>query len=198
MPESINCELFQVRTGCSRVTINRGLAVTNLREEEFVDPQIEPSYHTSYGPADASNLQLQISDADPPEKNDSGIIENLSLNSVLLNGISREGDLRRFRARQPVEKPIGRYALIGVVNHNPPVNRLGYSAVDRDSVRLQTIFRIGYPSRDPVVGLGLVREGGSIDVNHDFGSYFASVEKLRITYEPDAEEGLVITDRQLA
>lgn len=188
MASRVNCEVFQVRTGTYRLTVNRGLAVVTLADgSRFIDPQIEPGYITSLGPAKPQYLKLELSRPCPPELQGDyySTVRELSLaESVLEQGRK----LRRYRARATVARPIARAALVSVVNHYAPTQPLG-CRTDGQSKKIDLFYTDDNLSH-PVVAMALLPAASSIYVNHDVGTFQPIIRNYSLTYNPDSEEGL--------
>lgn len=191
--ERINCELFHIRTGLDRVTIDRGLSVVEHDGKRFIDPQEEPGYTTTLGPAKAEHLTFQFSDELPPEvEENKEIVKNISLSKAVL-GVENQ-NYSRFRAFEPVAEPLGKYALVSVVDHDPrPMDMSPYRVSKYASAagtKLIEAFNVDNIWEDPWVGVSLLKEGDSLYISCDFGQYFSERVDFSITYDPDSDQGL--------
>ena len=177
-----------------RFSVRRGIAVTAVGDKYFVDPQVEPDYRTSEGPSHPDELQLALSRAMGPRS----IVDRASLHPGMLTH-QHWLESRRYRLHTPVEQPVGRVALVSVVDHDPTYlfgmactlykdeqsYRLHHHAITHRNPNLTS------PVVDASIDLVLLTPGTSLNVRHETGSHFSDVETIRLVYDPDAPNGLV-------
>jgi hypothetical protein len=201
MSERVNCEVFQVVAGAYRLTANRGLAVTKHKGHKFLDPQIEPRFNTSLGPAEPENLKIELSRHDPPEIK-KGLITDFS---IARDALINFKEIRRYRAFRKTEKAVGQVALVSVVNHDgvTALVQLGRNSVNGSFLQF---YRYEYSWRkkndgavldDPFIQLMQVAPGGGISIPHYVGNEFnGSMGYFYFTYDADSEEGLSLSRNQ--
>jgi hypothetical protein len=191
MGNYVNCEAFQVRANASKgVTVERGLAITEVDGERYIDPQIEPDYNTSLGVASPDRLQLAISHNLPP-KVEHRVIKRFSLHKDVIENPENIGDHRAQR----VVKGAGSIALVSLVDH------FGLSSPSFGANVIKKRFgwyRVGdyLDAISPTVDLLILEPGQSLsarhDARHELGGYFSDVVNFSVTYDPDSEDGLKI------
>jgi hypothetical protein len=176
MGKHINCETFQIRPNGSRLTVKRGLAVTEINGDQFIDPQIEPHYNTSLGPADPEHLMLQLSDTIPPRV-DNGKVYRFSIEEEALN---EENDLTNFRVKRVVRRA-GSLALVSVVDHS------GLTAMHHGAWNLlqRHEYRTGGELYGGSVEIGFLKPGEAVTISRELGSFFSDVHRFDIRYMPD-------------
>jgi hypothetical protein len=191
-PPRINCEAFHVRVGEDDISVIRGLAIARAGEARFINAQHERTSRVPVGLVSPKNLGLELSSAHSPEvtENHQMVVNKLSLNRAILEGVRHCADLRRFRAQKPAANPVGRMALVGIVNHDHDPTSVAYALARKGSVNLQHFRVSDETGRGAAVALALVGLGESLFIYHDTSKFAPVVERLQLTYNPDTIQGL--------
>jgi hypothetical protein len=185
--------MFHVRVNTHRFSVDRGLAVTRTLDGSFIDPQVEPGYTSSHGPADRENLRLSLAKSIGMAT----FLERGSINPSILSA-KRMSEVARYRVQRALPRSVGTLALVGVVDHEDMAFRPAFRLYrDEESASLanyQIQNKYAFSDRiypGPHVGLAVLAPGSSIVFQHDVGSYFSDVEQIKLTYDPDSANGLV-------
>ncbi|MGH7195655.1 MAG: hypothetical protein ACREGA_02645 [Candidatus Saccharimonadales bacterium] len=197
MSERINCELFKV-SNSKRLRVNRGMGVKKVGQQTFLDAQAEPLYfHGQPLPTDRKNLKLATSRSDPPaienEFHQEPMLKQASLNETILYNLKRADELRRYRLHAPVDRAIGKSALVGVVNYDDPD---AIFACQTPFSRYLQMFRSNERSYDScgidsyAVVLILLGPGQSFSIQTS--DHCGNETNFKLRYDPESEEGLVV------
>lgn len=195
MAENIQVEAFQVRVAASnRLTVDRGIAVTEFDGQRFLDPQQEPLYRTNLGATRPRHLSFPFNETDPPEVKD-GLVRRLSIDKRILdaNAPKETKDLQAFSAIEG----LGECALVSIVDYECSVSEYFDWPIKEKTFGVTHLH--GYKLERAVTNAAragvefvLMLPGSSFMVRQRMGEYFSHNVRFDLTYLPDSENGLNI------
>jgi len=207
----INCEAFRLRTGAVKsIDIDRGFGVIHVDDlpegrRIFLDPKVQPQLGYPYDRTTREESFMALDLKNPPQMS-RRMIHSFSIDAWYLNpATSGDNDyITPINVYEPVEKPIGRAAVVSLIEYSEQSARSGNAYILNQSDNTIALRELSVV--DPELGIVggvsvvLLPEGGSLAFRREalvdnpdrpaFNRQITTDYSLR--YEPDSHSGLLL------